>query len=132
MISFIKAAHRSVWTRAAPSGSIEPVSDLCYFTKEGIMGMKVSLISRAPTCGCETRQVSAEWDVVWQVFPPGYLLTDEGEGPVLSDALVGLPQHRVKGLVAVPERRGGVAGDRKGSNVNLWEMKSKNIERSLH
>lgn len=52
-----------------------------------------------------------------------YLLTDVAEAPVLSDALVSLPQHRVKGLVAVPERRSGVTRDSKGSNVNLLEIK---------
>lgn len=52
-----------------------------------------------------------------------YLLTDEAEAPVLSDALVGLPQHRVKGLVAVSERRSGVTGDGEGSNVNLREIR---------
>lgn len=48
-----------------------------------------------------------------------YLLTDEAEAPVLSDALVGLPQHRVKGLVAVSECHRGVTRDSEGSNVNL-------------
>lgn len=52
-----------------------------------------------------------------------YLLADEAEAAVLPDALVGLPQHRVKGLVAVSECRGGVTRDSEGSNVNLWEMK---------
>lgn len=48
-----------------------------------------------------------------------YLLADDAEAAVLSDALVGLPQHRVKGLVAVSERRRGVTRDSEGSNVNL-------------
>lgn len=52
-----------------------------------------------------------------------YLLADYAEAAVLSDALVGLPQHRVKGLVAVSERRRGVTRDSEGSNVNLWEVK---------
>lgn len=48
-----------------------------------------------------------------------YLLTDEAEAAVLPDTLVRLPQHRVEGLVAVPERRSGVTRDSEGSNVNL-------------
>lgn len=52
-----------------------------------------------------------------------YLLTDEAEAPVLPHTLVGLPQNRVKGLVAVSERRSGVTGDSEGSNVNLEETK---------
>ena len=48
-----------------------------------------------------------------------YLLADEAETAVLSDALVGLPQHRVKGLVAVSERRRRVTRDGEGSDVNL-------------
>lgn len=54
-----------------------------------------------------------------------YLFTDEAEAPVLSDTLVGLPQHRVKGLVAVSERRRGVTGDSEGGHVNLEEIKCK-------
>ena len=52
-----------------------------------------------------------------------YLLADEAETPVLSDALVGLPQHRVKGLVVVSKCCSGVARNSKGSNVNLQNKK---------
>lgn len=52
-----------------------------------------------------------------------YLLADETEAPVLSDALKGLPQHRVEGFVAISERRGGVTGDGECSNVNLYQIK---------
>lgn len=51
-----------------------------------------------------------------------YLLTEEAKAPVLSVALVGLAQHRVKRLVAVPESCGGVTRDGEGSNVNLSEI----------
>lgn len=53
-----------------------------------------------------------------------HLLTDVAEAPVFSDALIRLPKHWVKGLVAVPECRRGVTRDSKGSNVNLEETKS--------
>lgn len=52
-----------------------------------------------------------------------YLLTNEAETSILSDALVGLPQHRVKGLIAVSECCSGVTGNGEGSNVNLNPIK---------
>lgn len=53
-----------------------------------------------------------------------HLLTDVAEAPVLSDALIRLPEHWVKGLVAVSECRRGVTRDSEGSDVNLEETKS--------
>ena len=58
---------------------------------------------------------------------PGYLLADEAEAAVLPDALEGLSQQRVEGFVVVPERRGGVTGDSKGSDVNLQERKDNHL-----
>lgn len=52
-----------------------------------------------------------------------YLLTNEAETSILSNALEGLPQHRVKGLIAASECCSGVTGNGKGSNVNLNQMK---------
>lgn len=59
-----------------------------------------------------------------------YLLADEAEAAVLPDALVRFPQHRVEGLVAVPEGGGGVTGDGEGSDVNLQEIKDKHKSKS--
>lgn len=47
----------------------------------------------------------------------GHLLTDEAEA--VSGAFKGLPENWVKGLVAVPEGRGGVTRNSKGSDVDL-------------
>lgn len=58
---------------------------------------------------------------------PRYLLADEAEATILSDALEGFPQHWVKGLVAVSERCSGVTRDGEGSNVNLYEIKQKSF-----
>ena len=52
-----------------------------------------------------------------------YLLADETEASVLSDALKGLPQHRVEGFVSISEGGGGVTRDGEGSNVNLNRIK---------
>lgn len=48
-----------------------------------------------------------------------YLLTDVTKASVLSDAFIGLTQHRVEGLVAVSPGSPGIARDGECSHIDL-------------
>ena len=50
------------------------------------------------------------------------LLADHPKPAVFPHTLVGLPQHRVEGLVAVPEDRRSIPRDGEGSHVDLQEV----------
>ena len=49
----------------------------------------------------------------------GYLLADVAEAALLTVALVGLPQDRVEGFVAVTPGSPGIARDGEHSHVHL-------------
>lgn len=98
-----------------PSGTIKTVNDLSLFPKS---------IPWSDQFYCNCIETTVETSHCWQ-RRQRYLLTDEAKTSILSDALIGFPQHRIKGLIAVSERRSGITRNSKGSNVDLDKQKQK-------